>query len=209
MEQRDKGPIEILCKEIGLHFEKDLERTDVLVAFVASLVGEISHMRAVQDQIAEVTGKPPSDNSAEALRLAGEMLSQDDDDTLIKKAAAVHDFSHTAAPDDMYPADHLIDMVSSCASAIRFGLKKPCRSRHAAEAANHIWKHKYGVSLFDHFTSGWENEWARAKFHEAILSMTPIRGCAPTPLATELPRRRRNGIQGRRTRAGRQHRSHR
>ena len=94
-------------------------------------------------------------------------------DDLISKAAAVHDFVHTTGNDEAYPCDHLVDMLSSCASAIRFGLEVPCRSRHAAEAANHIWKRVYGISLFDSFTSNWCHDWTRAKLTEALIQLTP------------------------------------
>ncbi len=178
MKKREEGPVEILCKEIDFHFDNELERVDLFVAFVSVLVAEISKMRNMQDQLADVTGVAPSDNSAEALRLAKKMLAEQEIDGLIEKAAALHDFSHTANPEDAYPTDHLIDMASSCASAIRFGLETPCHSRHAASAADHIWKRVYGIGLFDHISSRWRKDWARIKFQEAIISLTPIRKCA-------------------------------
>lgn len=73
-------------------------------------------------------------------------------------------------PDDG-PCDHLLDMLSSCASAIRFGLEKPCTSRYAAAAANHIWSHLYGVHLFDQFTDEWQKDWARAQLQAAITGL--------------------------------------
>lgn len=173
MKKRDKGPIEILCKEIDFHFDKRLERTDLLVSFVTVLVAEVSRLRSVQGQISSMTGTEPSSNSLEALKLADEMLDQTSNEDMIYKASEIHDFVHIFEPDDKYPCDHLVDMVSSCASAIRFGLETPCKSRHAASAVDHIWKHVYGISLFDSFTSNWRNDWARAKLHDAILRLTP------------------------------------
>ncbi len=99
------------------------------------------------------------------------MLTLTDHDAMICRAAEAHAFIREVAPEDAYPCDHLIDMLSSCVSAIRFGLEKPCHSRHAAKAANHIWKHKYGVKLFDNFTPAWQKDWSRAMLQEAILSL--------------------------------------
>lgn len=119
--------------------------------------------------------KAPSSDSAEVLRRIQELFLlggvAQTSQTLIDGAAEVHSFIHDVAPEDAYPCDHLIDMLSSCVSAVRFGLEKPCHSRHAAEAANHVWKHKYGVRLFDSFTSAWETDWARAMLQEAITRL--------------------------------------
>jgi len=52
--------------------------------------------------------------------------------------------------------------------------KQPCHSRHAAEASNHIWKHKYGVTLFDDCTPAWQKDWARRQFQDAILRLALI-----------------------------------
>ena len=97
------------------------------------------------------------------------MLALKNRQALIDGAAEVHSFIHEVEGSEDGPCDHLIDMLSSCVSAIRFGLEKPCHSRHAAAAASHIWKHLYGVSLFDSFTPEWEKDWARAQLQEAIL----------------------------------------
>lgn len=166
--KRPQGPVEILCKEIGYPFDKRLEKPDVLVAFVRVLVSHVAQMRALQEQIKDVTGKAPSAGSAEVLARTLDMLAANDPETLIPKAAAVHELSDELNPDEAYPTDHLIDMLSSCASAIRFGLEVPCHSRHAAEAANHVWKRLYGVSLFDSFTPAWEKDWACAQFRAAV-----------------------------------------
>lgn len=57
------------------------------------------------------------------------------------------------------------------ASAIRFGLETPCRSRHAAHAAQHVWQQIYGISLFDSHTPGWQREWARSKMIAALTAL--------------------------------------
>jgi hypothetical protein len=147
---------------------------------VSVLVGEVAQMRELQERIAPVlTGQSPSEDSAEVLRRVQAMLSNADRDAMIRDAAKVHNLIHEVAPDDMYPCDHLIDMLSSCTSAIRFGFEAPCHSRHAAEAANHIWKQKYGVRLFDSFTPAWQKDWARAQLREAILRLA----LTPAPLS--------------------------
>lgn len=169
---RERGPVEILCEEIGFQYSKDLERTDLFVAFVRVLVGHVERQRWLAEQIAPFSTNKngPSPESAEALRLVREMLASNDPDSLIEKAAACHNYIHTVAPDDMYPCDHIIDQLSSCVSAIRFGLEKPCRSRHAAEAASHVWKCTYGITLFDEHSGAWEDEWACHQMQRAILS---------------------------------------
>jgi hypothetical protein len=170
--RRDKGPVQILCEEVGFDFSRRLERTDVLVAFVRTLVAEVADMRELADRLSQYTGKAPSTGSAEVLALAEEMLTASPDE-LVHRAGAVHDACDRLNPEDTHPTDHLIDMLSSCASAIRFGLETPCRSRHAASAADHIWKHKYGVRLFDQSTPRWQKEWTRGKLLEAVISLLP------------------------------------
>jgi hypothetical protein len=167
-----EGPIELLCKEIGIEFDKKLETVDMVVAFVSVLVSEIAHLRWIDEKCGPKTGKPPTDNSAKAILLMREVLTRSDRELLINGAASVHDLVHTVNPDEG-PCDHVVDMISSCASAIRFGLEKPCRSRHAADAASHIWKHVYGVQLFDGFTAKWQREWSRAKFQQALIERLP------------------------------------
>ena len=168
---REKGPVEILCKEIGFRFLPAMESPDMLVAFVRSLVSEVADMRDIQDRIAHVTHQPPSEGSNIVLGTAEAALRQTDIAEMIRLAAEVHALADQYNPEDTYPTDHLIDMLSSCASVIRFGLEFPCHSRHAAFAADHIWKCKYGISLFDQYTSNWRRDWARAKFEEAMLSL--------------------------------------
>lgn len=182
---RKKGPVEILCKEIGFRFDRSMERRDMFVAFVKILVGHVSDMRELQARISHLTKKAPSDGSATVLAAAEKMLEAESPSDMIAAAKVVHDLSHELNPEDAYPTDHLIDMLSSCASAIRFGLELgPCQSRHAADAAQHIWKQKYGVSLFDSFTPNWENDWARAQLQDAILSLAIERQAAPVPIPT-------------------------
>lgn len=163
------GAIEILCKEIGFRYEPGMETVAMLRAFVTVLIGKVDEMRGWQQATAHLTKKAPSENAAEAISLAYLMVGQIDPEKLKERAAAVHDFCHIANPEESYPTDHMIDMISGCASAIRFGLETPCHSRHAAEAASHIWRLKYGVSLHDSFTSAWEHDWARCMLQRAML----------------------------------------
>lgn len=173
--ERVCGPVEVLCREIDFAFDARMERDDLLIAFVSELVGEVGHLRGVQAAIADLTGEPPSEESSPLLDLALSMVALDLGLSRAAReriATSIHDRSHEVNPDDPgHSCDHLVDMLSSCASAIRFGLEKPCRSRHAAEAASHVWKHKYGVSLFDGNTPRWQREWARAKLQSALLSL--------------------------------------
>lgn len=167
------GPVRILCDEIGFRFDSRLERTDVLVAFVRELVFEISRQRGFSMRISHLTGRSPSEASGEVLVLAEQMLAAHGVADQIAAATAVHDAAHRLNPEDAIPTDHFIDMLSSCASALRFGLEVPCVSRHAANAAYHIWKQIYGVSRFDDHTPAWQNDWARTKLQDAIIALIP------------------------------------
>lgn len=189
---RDRGPVWALCEEIGFPFDPRLERVDLFVAFVGELVREVEERRDMAARIAHVTGKPPSEGSAEVLALATAMLKAQGVAELRERASAVHDASWRLNPDDAYPTDHLIDMLSSCASAIRFGLESPCRSRHAADAAQHVWKQVYGVSRFDSLTPAWEKDWARQKLASAILSLLPPPAVSDAPTPPQVEGRERS-----------------
>ena len=171
------GPVSILCKEIGFPFDRRLEREDVFVSFVRRLVGEVEDIIRTADALAEFTGKPSSEGAREVLGLALSMSSLDLGLSLSARtefAAAIHERSHQINPDDpRHSCDHAVDMLASCASAIRFGLERPCRSRHAADAASHVWKHVYGVSRFDGITPAWQKEWARGVMQSAIIDLLP------------------------------------
>lgn len=168
----NKGAIEILCKEIGFRYFERMETLEMLVAFVSVLVHEISNERWTQSELAKVAGTDaPSKDSEEVLRCVQEMLLITNREDIIAKSAEIHTFIHTVAPDGMYPCDHLIDMLSSCVSAIRFGLESPCRSRHAADAAGHVWKQLYGVSRFDSHTPNWKKDWSRAQLEKALITL--------------------------------------
>src|ERR1700678_1534394 len=144
----ERGPVRILCDEIGFRFDERLEQPAVLIAFVRELVREIAFEREIGVRSKGfVVGPGPSEASGEVLALAEKMLSEGTRES----AAAVHDAAHVWNPEDG-PCDHLIDMLSSCASALRFGLETPCHSRHAAAAASHVWGRLYGVSRFDGYT---------------------------------------------------------
>jgi hypothetical protein len=166
--EREKGPVEILCHEIGFRFDRSMETAPILAAFVRQLVRQVAHTRQMEAAISGLTGAAPSEESAEMLRLAENMLAASEPEELIARAARVHNFDPN--PDDG-PCDHLIDMLSSCASAIRFGLEKPCHSRHAASAAQHIWRRTYGIRLEDDITPHWSKHWARVQLGRAITGL--------------------------------------
>lgn len=170
---RDQGPVEILCREIGFAWDRRLERTDLFVAFVRELLAEISHIRHMQEVTQRMGGSGPTEGSSEALGLAARMLEGETREDLIARAAEVHNACHRLNPEGTYPTDHLIDMVSSCASAIRFGLETPCNSRHAASAADHVWKQAYGVSRSDNHTPDWRKSWARDVLVQALVALLP------------------------------------
>ena len=165
-----EGAVEILCKEINATFKPEYETVEVLIAFVGSLVGEIDDMIGLERHLEKVTGKETSDEAVKSLERVKNLLAvKGRRDELIKAAAKAHIVTYVPDEGD---CDHYVDMLSSCVSAIRFGLEIPCRSRHAASAANHIWKRKYGIRLFDRHSNDWGKQWAKMKFNEAI-GLTP------------------------------------
>lgn len=171
----DEGPMEILCSEIDFPWDRRLEREDVFVEFVRVLVGHVRDMRVMHDR---VRGGAPSLDSHQALVMADDMLTSIGRAEMIARAAAIHD-------QFIEPDDHLVDMVKSCASAIRFGLETSCRSRHAAEAAGHIWRRRYGLSLFDSHTPDWSHDWTRGQVQTAIINLLPRPSPRPVSLHGE------------------------
>ncbi len=171
----DKGPVQVLCEEVKFPFTRSIERTDVFVAFVRELLLVVDHHQGISEAIAQRFGAVnPTCGSQEALKAAFDMLSQTTTEAKIEAAGGVHDLCHTLNPEEMVPTNHTIDMVSSCASAIRFGLESgPCRSRHAAAAANHIWRIVYGISLHDSLSRKWSEDWACRQLLAAIVSLLP------------------------------------
>ena len=165
MMDRNQGPIEILCDELGVKFTGDMERINVLTAFVKELLNEIDGMARSDKAISHLTGVEVSDEVGRAIKAVKIMLTYSDRAKLIEVAGEAHSLTHQ--PDEG-PCDHYLDMLSSCISAIRFGLEQPCRSRHAAEAANHVWTRKYGITLFDKHSNGWGKSWARVKLTDAL-----------------------------------------
>lgn len=167
----NRGPVEILCEEIGFRFETRLESEVILVAFVREIVDSVADARDISVRLA-VAGafqeRAPAAASEDALAAAYAMLGANDLDGLIAGATRLHNLVYQ--PEDG-PCDHFLDMLSSCASAIRFGLESPCRSRHAAAAANHVWEQVYGVSRLDKHSARWRKAWARAKMQDAITRL--------------------------------------
>lgn len=181
-----RGPVQILCDEIGFPFDSRLERADVLVAFVAELVGDIGSRRSLHECIAAYTAKPPSEAGGKALDLARRMVRPGVDvEERRQIASRIHNISHGEGFDCLDDGDHDVDMLASCASAIRFGLETPCRSRHAADAADHVWKQTYGVSRFDRMTPAWRKDWACQKLQSAIISLLPDRATQSRSTAEE------------------------
>jgi hypothetical protein len=169
------GPVEILCREIRYPFTQELEQPSVLIAFVRVLVGEISDMVTWRSVISrgfseEGFGTLEATRPLDAVKALLEQFPMPPGNREQMCAELHNGLLYTP---DAGPCNHLIEMLSSCVSAIRFGLEMPCHSRHAAAASDHIWKHKYGVRLFDGCTSDWQKDWARRKLTEALQVSTP------------------------------------
>lgn len=167
---RQRGPVELLCNEVGFRFRPQMETVQMLAAFADVLLDVIDGMRSMEVAISRLTGKTPSLASGEALTLAKAMLRNTDRTKIIEDAASVHDFCSRNNPEE---ADRIIDMVSSCASIVRFGLEVPCHSRHAASAAELVWRTRYGVSLFDQYTGNWCKDWTCAMIEKALIQQIP------------------------------------
>ena len=173
--EHQPGAVEILCKEIGFRYQVAMETPAMLRAFVIELVNDVDDMRRLGQFMAKHGGAPPSADAEEAFVRVRAMLEHRDPAELVLVAAKVHDFLHEVNPDEKYPTDHLMDMLSSCVSAIRFGLdqKMPCQSRHAAAAAKHICEKRYGISLHDRISNEWLNDYARSVLERAMLQQIP------------------------------------
>lgn len=176
--ERVKGPIEILFAEIGYPFDPTNERPEVLVAFVRVLYGQIADMMAWRSAISRGFREDGFNAlEARAAFMAVGALMVDPLRDREQRCAELHN-GVLDQPDDG-PCNRFIEMLSSCVSAIRFGLESPCQSRHAAHAADHIWQHKYGIRLFDKCTSDWSKDWTRRQIQTAFAEINPVQPLSP------------------------------
>lgn len=164
--KRDKGAIEILCDEIGVDFINSYESPSVLISYISVLIDEIKDMYFIDKMLEKVGGKPPSSDSKKMLSQAEILLKINDVSQLISACREIHNTFTANCP--------YTDMLYSCVSALRFGLEVPCHSRHAASATGHIWKKKYGITLFDKNSNRWEKDWGKVKFYEALSKLIKI-----------------------------------
>lgn len=148
-----KGPVEILCDEIGAVFNANMETIPVFLSFITVLVAEIEH-----DEImtAKIRGSKVDEKLQQAFVDMDELLSA------------------TEYKQIMYLADQFCihespkHLLRDCAIAVKFGLEAPCKSRHAADAAKRICRHLYGYSMHDTMISDLENQWVRNKFYDSL-----------------------------------------
>ena len=107
MSEREQGPVEILCREIGVCFHRHMEADNIFIEFVAVLVSQVADIRGSQVRISEIPGivrashPSPSEDSAEVLRRVHDLLSlcslACDPQTSIDGATEVHNFIHEVA----------------------------------------------------------------------------------------------------------------
>ena len=147
------GPVEILCNEIGAVFNQNMETIPVFLSFMTVLVAEIEEDEIIR---AKILGKSVSEKIQQAFVDMDELLSATDHDQIMYLADqyCIHE-----------SPSHLL---RQCAIAIKFGLELPCKSRHAADAAKHICRHRYKYSLHDIMINEFENRWVRDKFYDAL-----------------------------------------
>lgn len=156
-----KKAVEILCDEVGVEFKPEFETVENLVMFISLLVDEIDGMMEVKNILSKHTGKELSKDATEHLCEVRKLLDLRDVESIIHQAQIIHNRY-------IEPLDIHIQMLDSCVSGLRFGLKEPCRSRHAAHAADYVWEKKYGISLFDKFTSKWRKDWTACKLRKVL-----------------------------------------
>lgn len=148
-----KGPVEILCDEIGAVFNPSMETIPVFLSFMTVLVAEIEHDEIMN---AKIRGSQVEEKLQQAFVDMDELLSATDYNQIMYLADqfCIHD-----APSNL---------LRQVAVAIKFGLERPCKSRHAADAAKHICRHLYGYSMHDAMINEFENQWARNKFYDSL-----------------------------------------
>lgn len=148
-----KGPVEILCDEIGAVFNPNMETIPVLMSFITRLVAEIEHDEIMS---AKVRGGEVDKKIQQAFVDIDELLSA----TRYEQILYLSDqFCIHEAP------NHLL---RKCAVAIKFGLEVPCRSRHAADVAKSICRHLYGYKMHDIMINEFEDRWVKDKFYDSI-----------------------------------------
>jgi hypothetical protein len=152
-EEITEGPVEILCNEVGAVFNPNMETIPVFLSFITVLVAEIEHDEIMN---AKIHGSQVAEQLQQAFVDMDELLSATDYNQIVYLA---DQFCIHEAP------SHLL---RQCAVAVKFGLERPCKSRHAAEAAKHICGHLYGYSMHDIMINEFENQWVRNKLYDSL-----------------------------------------
>jgi hypothetical protein len=148
-----KGPVEILCGEIGAVFNSNMETIPVFMSFMARLVAEIEHDEIMS---AKIRGSEVDEKLQQAFVDIDELLS----------ATSHEQISYLA--DQFCIHESPKHLLRGCALAIKFGLEAPCKSRHAADVAKQICRHLYGYSMHDTMINEFENQWVRNKFYDSL-----------------------------------------
>ena len=148
-----KGPVEILCDEIGAVFNPNMETIPVFLSFITVLVAEIK-----DDEIlnAKIRGSRVEEKLQRAFIDMDELLSATEYNQIMYLADqfCIHEVpSH---------------LLRQCAVAVKFGLEFPCKSRHAEDVAKQICRYLYGYSLHDAMINEFENKWVRDKFYDSL-----------------------------------------
>ena len=148
-----KGRVEILCDEIGAVFNPNMETIPVFLSFITVLVAEIEHDEIMK---AKVRGSQVEEKLQQAFIDMSELLSTKDYYKIMYLA------------DQFYIHESPGHLLRQCAVAVKFGLERPCKSRHAADVAKQICRYLYGYSVHDIMISEFENQWARNKFYDSL-----------------------------------------
>lgn len=148
-----KGPVEILCNEIGAVFNSNMETIPVFLSFIAVLVAEIEEEEIIS---AKIHGHQIEEKLQQAFIDMDEILSATEQEQILYLA------------DQFYIHEPPSHLLRDCAITIKSGLEVPCNSRHAADAAKHICRHIYEYKMHDIMINEFENNWCRNKFYDSL-----------------------------------------
>jgi len=130
-----------------------METIPVFLSFITVLVAEIENDEIMN---AKIRGSQVEEKVQQAFVDMDELLSATDYNQIMYLA------------DQFWIHEAPSHLLRQCAGAVKFGLERPCKSRHAADTANNICRHLYGYSMHDTMIKEFENKWARNKFYESL-----------------------------------------
>ena len=147
-----KGPVEILCDEVGAVFNSNMETIPVFLSFIKVLVADIEHDEIIN---AIIRGSTVSEQIQQSFVDMYKLLSATDREQILYLA-------------DQFLISASLKLLRQCAIAVKFGLETPCKSRRAADVAKSICRHLYEHTMHDTAINEFENEWVRNAFYDSL-----------------------------------------